>query len=124
MIAFIHSHAQKLCSTRMSGGEWWTAPATEGITKPWQLPQNGEVDQADWLCQVKVISVTGRKGDVHAVIDDAAGIGDLLPDLECVGPKHGGDERKLFVLCQSHKRWNCPPPSGGCCAADGPPGDG
>lgn len=37
------------------------------------------------------------------MIDDAAGIGDLLPDLECVGPKHGGDERKLFVLWQSHK---------------------
>lgn len=40
---------------------------------------------------------------MRSVIDAAAGRGDLLPDLECVGPESSGDSCKLCVLCQSRK---------------------
>lgn len=56
------------------------------------------------VCQVKVMTVTGNAWKepvtVHCtcVIDNAAGNGYLSSDLECVGPKHNGYLRTVFVL--------------------------
>lgn len=89
--------------------KWLAAPGSKGVINQnkavlhiWQLWWIGEVAQADWVCQVKVMTVIwkGCKEPlmVHCtyVIDNVAGNGYLLSYMECVGT--------MYIYTQSRHR--------------------
>lgn len=87
---------------------WLAAPTSKGVINqnkavlcPWQPWYIGEVAQTDW---VEVMTVIGNawkepvtEEHCTCVIDKEAGNGYLSSDLECVGPKHNGYLRTVFV---------------------------